>query len=339
MLSPKRAIFSGHCPGCRALCRIVAGCAVALHLLLATSVTAQIVVEPLELATPDGPARGYIATIDLSANVNVTAAMSPLDPDGAVPLQTVSHWAGKSGFALGINANYFAKIAGEPRAMPLGLVVENGQMQVAQRSFRGRGDPVLVVRRPAGSGGQDQNAAQTVEGGLVAEVMELSGPLPESQNVVAAVAGIGASETDPGRGGLIVTDGKNTGKTARVEPESRHPRTAAGVSADGRTLVLVVIDGRQKDWSVGVTLAELAELLIERGVDDALNLDGGGSSVMVHAPPGEAPRVITRPSDGKERPVAVALGVSRVDNTQAAESEVRASPDSPSPDRVRAAGE
>jgi len=82
------------------------------------------------------------------------------------------------------------------------------------------------------------------------------------------------------------------------------PRTAIAKTKDGRVL-LVVIDGRQPDWSAGVTLEELTELFLARGVDDALNLDGGGSSVMV-----VQNQVLSRPSDmalpgfpGKERAV------------------------------------
>lgn len=59
----------------------------------------------------------------------------------------------------------------------------------------------------------------------------------------------------------------------------RAPRTAAGVSRDGRTVFLVVVDGRQRD-SRGLSLPELADLLIELGAHAALNLDGGGSSEM-----------------------------------------------------------
>ncbi|MEM9196037.1 MAG: phosphodiester glycosidase family protein [Myxococcota bacterium] len=59
----------------------------------------------------------------------------------------------------------------------------------------------------------------------------------------------------------------------------RHPRTAAGTSRDGRTVVLVVVDGRQPH-SRGMTLYELAEFLIELGAHSAINLDGGGSTAM-----------------------------------------------------------
>ena len=58
-----------------------------------------------------------------------------------------------------------------------------------------------------------------------------------------------------------------------------HPRTAAGRTADG-ALVLMVVDGRQ-DNSRGVYLEELAVLMLGVGAVEALNLDGGGSSALV----------------------------------------------------------
>ena len=60
-----------------------------------------------------------------------------------------------------------------------------------------------------------------------------------------------------------------------------NPRTAAGTDQEGRTLWLVVVDGRQKDVSEGITLVELACLFQSLGAWDALNLDGGGSTTFV----------------------------------------------------------
>lgn len=58
-----------------------------------------------------------------------------------------------------------------------------------------------------------------------------------------------------------------------------HPRTAAGVTADGK-LILMVVDGRQRA-SRGADLTELANLLASTGAIDGMNLDGGGSSSLV----------------------------------------------------------
>jgi hypothetical protein len=92
-----------------------------------------------------------------------------------------------------------------------------------------------------------------------------------------------------------------------------HPRTAAGVSADGKTLVLLVIDGRQRDFSDGATTAEVGEWLKALGCAEGINLDGGGTTTLVVRNPDGTPRVVNRPihagKPGTERVSASHLGV------------------------------
>ncbi len=59
----------------------------------------------------------------------------------------------------------------------------------------------------------------------------------------------------------------------------RHPRTAIGRS-DGGHVLLVTVDGRRPGWSTGLTMRELAEVMVALGADDAVNLDGGGATTM-----------------------------------------------------------
>lgn len=59
----------------------------------------------------------------------------------------------------------------------------------------------------------------------------------------------------------------------------REPRTAVGYTAEGKVIFLVV-EGRNPEISNGVTLDELAEIMVSIGCKEALNLDGGGSSAM-----------------------------------------------------------
>ncbi len=94
-----------------------------------------------------------------------------------------------------------------------------------------------------------------------------------------------------------------------VAPDSlSQPRTAVGFSADGTRIWLVTVDGRS-DTSVGMTYVELANLMKSLGADDALNLDGGGSTTMVAQMPGDdAVSVRNTPSDGAQRPVPNGLG-------------------------------
>ncbi|MEU1394400.1 phosphodiester glycosidase family protein, partial [Nonomuraea sp. NPDC005730] len=88
-----------------------------------------------------------------------------------------------------------------------------------------------------------------------------------------------------------------------------HPRTAVGFSADGRKMYLLTVDGRQAD-SRGVTLNELAAMMVDLGAANALNLDGGGSSTLLAREPGSAEvRVENSPSDGGERHVPNGLAL------------------------------
>jgi len=61
---------------------------------------------------------------------------------------------------------------------------------------------------------------------------------------------------------------------------TRHPRTAVGFSADSSKLFLVAVDGRRESDS-GMTLVELAQLMLDLGVYEGMNFDGGGSTTMV----------------------------------------------------------
>ena len=110
-----------------------------------------------------------------------------------------------------------------------------------------------------------------------------------------------------GGGPLLVRGGKPAAASDRGAYDEgfslkRHPRTAVGVRADGR-LILVTVDGRQPLISVGMAIAELEALMIEFGSVEAINLDGGGSTTMV-----VRGRVVNSPSDASgERPVNDAL--------------------------------
>ena len=97
---------------------------------------------------------------------------------------------------------------------------------------------------------------------------------------------------------ILLLDGASTPVCVSC---ARQPRTAIGVTGDGKIL-LVVIDGRQPRWSRGATLGELRNTMRDLGAVDALNLDGGGSSEMV-----VEGQVVNRPSDGRERRIANAV--------------------------------
>lgn len=92
------------------------------------------------------------------------------------------------------------------------------------------------------------------------------------------------------------------------------PRTAIGMDGSGKRLIMIVVDGRQPFYSSGLTVLEMADLMIYYGGDNAINLDGGGSSTMViQDPKTGAYKVMNSPIDagipGRERAVGNHLGI------------------------------
>ena len=84
----------------------------------------------------------------------------------------------------------------------------------------------------------------------------------------------------------------------------KEPRTAVGIKADG-DVFFVVVDGRQEPYSSGISMPDLAQLMIDLGAVDALNLDGGGSSTFTTRElGGDNLEVDNQPSDRSERSVA-----------------------------------
>jgi len=81
------------------------------------------------------------------------------------------------------------------------------------------------------------------------------------------------------------------------------PRTAVGQKRDG-TLIFYTIDGRRSGHSVGASLTQVAQRLIELGCETALCLDGGGSTTLSVTEPDEvSAKTINAPSEGSERAV------------------------------------
>ena len=95
-----------------------------------------------------------------------------------------------------------------------------------------------------------------------------------------------------------------------LDNTTRASRTAIGIKADG-TVVMLMVDGRQAPYSVGMTMAEVAASMEALGCVEAVNLDGGGSSTFATQREGESENNTSagltlrcRPSDGYERKVS-----------------------------------
>lgn len=128
----------------------------------------------------------------------------------------------------------------------------------------------------------------------VASITSPKEPRPSLQDISEGVAGYS----------LLVDSGKITPEILRLN-SGRDARTAVGVSMDGKKVIFVTADGRQED-SVGASLDELGQIMIEFGATRALNLDGGNSTTMYIEGEGG---VVNHPSRGWEREAITHIGV------------------------------
>ena len=241
----------------------------------------------LERAEPR-PLQIHVLKIDLKEKGLTLAVDVAPDPDGEAPAETtlispLDH-AERGEFVAAVNANPWSMVppppAGEhPRYVAdaacdiAGWVVSDG-----------------VERSPQSGLSFWMGRDGTPHLGNVA---------PPATDAQCAIAGFGR----------LLRNGEVLPGPSKV----RHPRTAVGMDRDARILILAVVDGRQRGYSEGVSERELAELMVELGSYNALNLDGGGSSVMILRDATGKARIVNRPSDKRgPRPVPVLFGVRRV---------------------------
>ena len=170
------------------------------------------------------------------------------------------------------------------------------------------GTQAAVVRevRPATGGLPIEPDTVVLNGpaGTPLDALKPGDPLPLTLSITPGWEGV--REAIGGRE-FIVQDGVTSISPHPPIADQLHPRTALGITAAGG-LVLATVDGRQSGYSGGVDLDELATLMLSRGVVQALNMDGGGSTTMDVRLPGDTDvSLVNRPSAGREVWVANSL--------------------------------
>ena len=130
--------------------------------------------------------------------------------------------------------------------------------------------------------------------------------ITSAQECNAALAAGNVREAVAGFGDIFENGHAHSG----LDNTTRASRTAIGIKADG-TVVMLMVDGRQAPYSVGMTMAEVAASMEALGCVEAVNLDGGGSSTFATQREGESENNTSagltlrcRPSDGYERKVS-----------------------------------
>ena len=285
----------------------IAGCAATRDLAPVIAVPLSSPVLPLPYTVErfnfPGPVAGVLVKVNLAdPRVRVAVALADnRDPDGAGPcvgqLDTTSQVARKHNFDITINASFFAaptarEIAGQKVhyfvgncAWPEGWHYSKGKLFGEPKTARFRS--TMIVHRD------------------------------KSVTMVDALAALPSDTQFAISGSAMML--KNGMVTPPVKDEARHPRSAVGLSADARTLYVIAVDGRQEPHSRGATLAELANIFIQFGAHNAINLDGGGStSLVIKDPASGAFAIANQPSDMSvlklplrvERPVVDVVGIS-----------------------------
>ena len=148
--------------------------------------------------------------------------------------------------AAAMNADFFDMFGD---CHPSGLCVKNGRVVANANSPR----PFIGIKKDGAP--------------VITDTAESNGIVKELSHAAAGLQ-------------MIVKDGKLY-DFAPLEPFGyvRHPRTAAGVTKDGKVLLLAV-DGRIPEYSNGASLVDLANIMLDLGADRAINLDGGGSTIV-----------------------------------------------------------
>jgi hypothetical protein len=212
----------------------------------------------------------------------------------------VNDW-GKSSSASILTPEFGAPDAGGGDEIRLAPASNDGvQYRVAAQAWAA---PSLLPLAPGELGLIARgDAAATLHQFALGDVLALRlDSMPPVDAIAAALGG----------GPLLVQGGKPVTDPSAPAPEEtnvRYPVTGAGVSADGSTMWLVVVDGRAPATSVGITRPMLASLFVALGAAQAMAFDSGGSSEMVVRHLGDVRAAVANtPSDGRERPIADAL--------------------------------
>ncbi|MBE6358885.1 MAG: phosphodiester glycosidase family protein [Lentisphaerae bacterium] len=158
-----------------------------------------------------------------------------------------------------------------PYATRLGLLVSDGE--VVSPVLPGR--PSLIIYR---------------DGKIDLKTLT---PQTDLKNIAQAITGFGFS---------LIKD-----KVQKSGP-SLAPRTGYGLSEEREYLYLIVVDGRQPDFSMGCTVQEVGSILKYFGAFDGVNMDGGGSSSFVIYKGGKAVMLNHQPGGGV-RAVGASLGI------------------------------
>ena len=265
--------------------------------------------QPLNLVVREGriirtPSRRSVLLVGPDKSVrfgNVRFTGTVQEGAAQVPLTTVNEWPPQGGASLltpdfgTITPSSSVIVATLAPVGPLAML--DGDYRVVE-SGSARGGPVTAPTLAFGPAALAR-APAPAPGDTVTIAMQTDPPL---DTIAGAVGG----------GPLLLAGGAAVDDPNAPAPEERDRRfpVSGGAATPDGTLLLLSVDGRQPQLSIGVTRPEFAALMQSFGASDGMAFDSGGSATLVARVLGEAePRVLNTPSDGVERPVADGLFV------------------------------
>ena len=225
----------------------------------------------------------HVVTVDLRAE-GIRFLVTPGDPDSALPLEarTTSKFLNEYNQQIAINGDGF----------------QPWRSYSLLNYYPHSGDPVSPIGLAASEGTVYHSAAENLPVLYIARTNQARFNTPTGR-VYNAISG----------SQMLVEQGQGVA----IADENPEPRTAVALDKSGKRLILIVVDGRQPNFSEGATLSELAEIIIEQGGFFGMNLDGGGSTTLVKAGRFGRAEVLNSPIDhripGWQRPVGNHLGI------------------------------
>jgi len=234
------------------------------------------------------PTHLFVAEVDLkNPRLHLRVSRGGPDPDGPGTWQTTllepTKIAGREKFDFVVNGDFF-------------LVNHVKDAEGTNSGYRA--NQWARVEGPAMTDGITWSTATNARPALVVHkdhsvtIEKLKEPAADDWEVIA--------------GNVILVE---AGAVVPHADAHRHPRTVAGVNATGDKMIILLVDGRKPGVAIGMTYDEEAAEMLRLGCREALNLDGGGSSVMAVRVGGQM-KILNEPTDGRERAVGDVLGIS-----------------------------
>jgi hypothetical protein len=268
----------------------------------------------MRVTTTPRDLRMHIITVDLTApgiRVTVTPPGGPRETIRQTTLQFLQEKRAQ----VAINVHFFLPFpSANPFASLIGLAASDGSVYSA---FEAPEQSYAIVTDAPALNIDAKNRATIVHariGGAGAEIMErvtLWNTVAGSAQIVTnGVKTIPVYRDAQHPGGTLTPGGPTEYSNSRSWYEQLNARTAIGLANRQRTLVLFTVD--RASGSLGMSVGEVADLLIrDYRVEQALNLDGGGSTTLAMEEPLTGERsIVNAVSDVPAgRPVGSSLAV------------------------------